>query len=58
MSAPERIEAFIKKHGHETLWSYLRATPNVPLVTLADQIGDVAAVQLQSLAVDRFAATP
>jgi len=49
--APERIAAFIKKHGHEALWSYLRANPRVPLIDLADQIGDVAAIQLQQLAV-------
>ena len=48
----ERSATFIKKHGHDTLWSYLRATPNISLIELAEQIGDVTAAQLQSLAVD------
>jgi hypothetical protein len=45
-----RILDFARRRGHAGVWEYLRANPGVPLVDLADRIGDAAAVQLDQLA--------
>ena len=46
-----RILDFVRRAGHPSLWSYLRAHPAVSLVDIAHDIGDAAAVQIERIAV-------
>jgi hypothetical protein len=46
-----RIKRFVRAAGHETVWSYLRAHPGIPLVAIADEIGDAAAVQIERMVI-------
>ncbi len=47
----ERIGNFARREGYAHIWDYLIAHPGVPLTTVADAIGDAAAVQIHQLIV-------
>jgi hypothetical protein len=44
-----RIGDFARREGYSHIWDYLRAHPGIPLTTVADTIGDAAAIQIQQL---------
>ena len=47
-----RIAKFASERGFENIWEYLRAHPEGTLVTVAKEIGDVAAVQIGQMVIE------
>jgi hypothetical protein len=46
-----RIRDFARREGCEHIWDYLCVHPGVPLTTVADTVGDAAAIQIHQLIV-------
>ncbi|HWE95948.1 MAG TPA: DUF4375 domain-containing protein [Tepidisphaeraceae bacterium] len=47
-----RIHDFARREGYDHIWNYLVAHPGVPLTTVADTIGDAAAIQIEQLVIE------